>query len=63
MSVIKDDSSVNRGGVLLIAFVWGGVLVGALKMRVVLIDKNGLTSNNNLNLAIFAKTRIEKFKR
>ena len=40
VSVIKDDSSVNRGGVLLIAFVWGGVLIDPLKMKVVLINKN-----------------------
>ena len=35
VSVIKDDSSVNRGGVLLITFVWGGVLIDPLIMRVV----------------------------
>ena len=44
VSVIKDDSGVNRGGVLLIAFVWGGVLIHPLKNEESCIFKKRITN-------------------
>ena len=38
-SIIKDDSGVHRGGVLLKAFVCRDVLIDPLKIRVVLLKK------------------------